>query len=232
MHQLLSLKVKIWTIVGLAALISAFASLADLGPLSLGAVVAIVEFVVLYALARSWPLVQALPRFLRPGWAKANLSGEWRGTITSQWRASPDDPPPPSIPVTMVLRQGWREVVFSLETDKMRSRSSAAMPAYDPTTHELNFRYFFETSPTAESSTTNPPQKLGSAIARVSLDRPGRMSIMYANERSQGGDIILERAARISARTSKRQRGSPSEVKAYGVASNTNTARTNKRPSR
>jgi hypothetical protein len=56
MHQLLSLKVKVWTIVGLAALISAFASVADLGPLSLGGVVGIVEFVLLYVLAHSWPV--------------------------------------------------------------------------------------------------------------------------------------------------------------------------------
>jgi hypothetical protein len=132
MHQLLSLKVKIWTIVGLAALISAFASLADLGPLSLGVVVAIVEFIFLYVLAHSWPLIQVLPRFLRPGWAKANLSGEWRGTITSQWRANSNDSRVPPIPASLVLRQGWPEVVFSLETDKMGSRSSAAMPTYDP----------------------------------------------------------------------------------------------------
>jgi len=204
MHQLLSLKIKIWTIVGLAALISAFASLADLGPLSLGVVVAVVEFVFLYVLAHSWPLIQALPRFLRPSWAKANLTGEWRGTIQSQWRASPDDPLLPPISTTLVLRQGWPEVVFSLETDKMRSRSSAAMPAYDLTTHELNFRYFFETSPTAEFSATNPPQKLGSAIARISLDKPDRMKITYTNERGVGGDIDLERAAKLGARKRKR----------------------------
>jgi hypothetical protein len=214
MHQLLSLKVKIWTIVGLAALISAFASLADLGPLSLGVVVAMVEFVFLYVLAHSWPLIQALPRFLRPGWAKANLSGEWRGTIQSQWRASSDDPSMPPIPAALVLRQGWPEVVFSLETDKMRSRSSAAMPAYDPTTHELNFRYFFETSPTAESSATNPPQKLGNAIARISLDQPDRMTITYTNERGVGGDIVLERAAKVGARKRKRQTASAKQAHA------------------
>ena len=100
MHQLLSLKVKVWTVVGLAALISAFSSLAGLGPLSLGVVVAIVELLVLYLLAHSWPLVQTLPRSLRPGWAKANLSGEWCGVIQSLWRASPGDPPLAPIPVT------------------------------------------------------------------------------------------------------------------------------------
>lgn len=214
MHQLLSLKVKIWTIVGLAALISAFASLADLGPLSLGVVVAIVEFVFLYVLAHSWPLIQALPRFLRPGWAKVNLSGEWRVTINSQWRASPDDPLLPPIPATLALRQGWPEVVFSLETDKMRSRSSAAMPAYDPTTHELHFRYFFETSPTAESSASNPPQKLGSAIARISLDQPDRMKITYTNERGVGGDIVLERTAKVGAHKRKRQTASAKQAHA------------------
>lgn len=214
MHQLLSLKVKVWTIVGLAALISAFASLADLGPLSLGVVVGIVEFVLLYVLAHSWPLIQALPHFLRPGWAKANLSGEWRGMIQSQWRASSDDSPMPPIPATLVLRQGWPEVVFSLETDKMRSRSSAALPAYDPTTHELNFRYFFETLPTAESSATNPPQKLGSAIARISLDQPDRMTITYTNERGVGGDIVLERAAKVGARKRKRPPASPNQAHA------------------
>jgi hypothetical protein len=76
----------------------------------------------------------------------------------------------------------------------------AATPAYDPKTHELAFRYLFETMPTAESSATNPPQKVGSAIARISLDRPDGMSIIYTNERSQGGDIVLRRAARLGSR--------------------------------
>ena len=215
MHQLLSLKMKIWVIVALAALISAFARLADLGPLSMGVVVGIVNFVVIYLLARSWPVMHVLPRLLRPGWAKANLSGEWRGTIRSQWRPSPVDPPLEPIPATLDLRQGWHEVVFSLQTDKMRSRSSAATPSYDPTTHELQFRYFFETSPTAESSPINPPQKLGSAIARVSLDHPDTLSITYTNERGAGGDIVLERVtSTIRARKRKRPQASPTEAHA------------------
>jgi hypothetical protein len=214
MHQLLSLKVKIWIIVGLAALVSAFARVADLGPLSMGIVVGTVEFVVIYLLAQSWPLVHMLPRLFRPGWAMIDLSGEWRGIIHSQWRAGPNDPLLDPIPATLDLRQGWNEVVFSLRTDKMRSRSSAATPSYDPTTHELQFRYFFETSPTAESSATNPPQKLGTAMARISLNQPDNLSIIYTNERGAGGDIILKRTARISAHKRKRHLASVKQAHA------------------
>ncbi|MEA2919064.1 MAG: SMODS-associating beta-strand rich effector domain [Bradyrhizobium sp.] len=206
MHQLLSLKLKIWVIVVIAAFVATIARLADLGPLSMGVVVGIVEFVVVYLLTRSWPLLHLLSWLPRPGWAKTNLSGAWAGTLQSQWRASPGDAPLAPIPVTLDLRQGWNEVVFSLRTDKMRSRGSAATPTYDVTTHEIQFRYFFETSPTAESTETNPPQKLGSAIACVSLDRPDCMTITYTNERSAGGDIVLERvASKVGARKRKRQ---------------------------
>jgi hypothetical protein len=215
MHQLLSLKFKIWIIVAIAALAAAIARLADLGPLSMGAVVGIVEFVVVYLLTRSWPLMHILSWLPRPGWAKANLSGEWTGTLQSQWRANPQDTPLAPIPVMLDLRQGWNEVVFSLRTDKMRSRGSAATPTYDATTHEIQFRYFFETSPTVESTATNPPQKLGSAIARISLDRPGNMTITYTNERSAGGDIVLERVAtKVSARKRKRPHASTTQAHA------------------
>jgi hypothetical protein len=213
MHQLLPLKVKIWIIVGLAALTAAIASLADVGPLSLGAVVGGVEFAIVYLLARSWPVIRLFSWLPCPGWAKANLSGKWHGTIQSQWRANPGDSPLSPIPIMLDLRQGWNEVVFSFETDKMRSRSSAAMPFYDQTTHELEFRYFFETSPTVGSSPTNPPQKLGCAIARFSPDRPHRMTIIYTNERGGGGDIVLERAtSKVGSRRRKRPRASTAEA--------------------
>jgi hypothetical protein len=214
MHQLLTLRLKIWIIVAIAACVAAIARLADLGPVSMGAVVGIVEFVVIYLLTRSWPLFHILPLLLRPPWAKANLSGEWRGAISSQWRASLGDTALVPIPVTLDLRQGWSEVVFSLRTDKMRSRSSAATPTYDATTHEIEFRYFFETSPTAESTATNPPQKLGSAIARVALGQPDTMTITYTNERGAGGDIVLERAG-TKAGAHKRKRLHASTTQAH-----------------
>jgi hypothetical protein len=215
MHQLVPLKLKIWIIVAISAFVAGFARLADLGPVSMSAVVGIVEFVFVYLLARSWPLVRVLPWLPRPGWAKANLSGEWRGTIQSQWRANSGDPVLAPILVVLDLRQGWSEIVFSLQTDEMRSRGSAATPTYDAATHEIQFRYFFETSPTAASTATNPPQKLGSAIARVSLDRPNRMSITYANERGRGGDIVLERVpARVTARKPKRRHAATIQAQA------------------
>lgn len=205
MHQLLALKLKIWIVVGLAAIAAALARLADLDPLSMGAVVGIVEFVVIQLLMRSWPLLQFMPRLLRPSWAKADLTGTWRGTIMSQWQAHPGDAPPAPIAATLDLRQGWAEVVFSLHTDKMRSRSSATTASYDPVTHELQFRYLFATVPTADSRAANPLQLLGSAVARISLDRPDSMTITYTNERGAGGDVILKRAQRAGAAHPKRR---------------------------
>jgi hypothetical protein len=96
----------------------------------------------------------------------------------------------------------------------MRSRSSGATLSYDPTTYELQFCYFFETSPTAELSAANPPQKLGSAVARISLDQPDNLSITYTNERGAGGDVILERAAKVGARKRKRHPASATQVQA------------------
>ena len=136
-------------------------------------------------------------------WARVDLSGEWRGTIQSQWKHQQADVPIAPIPATLDLRQGWEEVVFQLSTESMRSRSSPAIPYYDAATHELQFRYFFETSPTVASSRDNPPQKLGSAIARVDVAKPDRIEISYTNERGAGGDIVLERT---TPQTGKRRR--------------------------
>jgi hypothetical protein len=195
MQSLVALKVKIWLIVGLAALVAASARAIGLGVLSLGAVVAVVEFVLIHLLMRSWPLLSQLAWLPLPAWARVNLSGEWRGTIESQWRSDSGEPAPAAIPVTVDLHQGWDEVVFRMQTERMHSRTSGVVPLFDAATRELQFRYFFETEPTAASSITNPPQKLGTGVARVTLDEPDRMQITYTNERGTGGDIVLKRAS-------------------------------------
>jgi hypothetical protein len=195
MQQLLPLKAKIWIVVGLAAVISSLARLAGLDPLSLGTVVGAVEFVTIHLLMRSWTVLRYVSALPLPAWARVDLSGEWQGVIHSQWKRHPDDPPLAPIPATLELHQGWQEIVFSLKTEKMRSRSSGAVPSFDPTTRELRFRYFFETEPMAESTSENPPQQLGSALAWVNLDHPDRLTIKYTNERGPGGDITLQRAA-------------------------------------
>jgi hypothetical protein len=193
MHQLLSLRTKIWIVVGIAALVAGLARWTGLGALSMGAVVGVVEFVLLHVLMRSWEPLHRLSWLPLPAWAHVDLTGQWQGTIQSQWKKHPEDAALAPIPATLDLRQGWQEIVFSLKTGKMRSRSSAAHPTFDPTMNEIQFRYFYETMPTAEANDANPPQRLGSALARVALDQPDRMTITYTNERSTGGDIILER---------------------------------------
>lgn len=208
MQSLVPLKIKIWLIVGLAALVAAIARSIGLGVLSLGAVVAVVEFVLIHLLMRSWPLLPRLAWLPLPAWARVNLSGEWRGTIESQWRSESDEPAQAALPVTLELHQGWDEVVFRTQTERMHSRTSGVVPLFDAATRELQFRYFFETEPTAASSTTNPPQKLGTGIARVTLDEPDRMRITYTNERGIGGDIVLKRVP--PATRAARRRRTPS----------------------
>src|SRR6202035_2946207 len=200
MHHLLPLKVKIWIIVILTAVIAGAGNWLGLGPIGLSVIVGVVEFLVLYVLLRSWGFLTGVPLIPRAAWIRTNLTGEWVGEIRSQWRQTPDSSPLPPIPARLDLRQGWSEVVFSLATDKMRSRSTGAVPIYDPMTGELRFRYFYETEPTAASNDTNPPQRLGAALASVRLGEPDRMTIRYTNERSPGGDIELRRQRKRKAR--------------------------------
>jgi hypothetical protein len=208
MHSLLPLKLKIWLIVGLAALVAAIGRWIGLDVLSLGVVVGTVEFMLIHLLMRSWGVLRSLAWLPLPAWACVDLSGEWRGTIQSQWKGETGEQPASAIAATLDLRQGWREVVFRLRTGSMHSRSSAALPIFDAATNELQFRYFFETVPMAASSADNPPQKIGSAIARVDLDEPDHMSITYSNERGRGGDIVLKRV-KLSARIRRRRRSDP-----------------------
>jgi hypothetical protein len=192
MHHLLPLKVKLWIIVILAAVIAGAANWFGFDRLGLSAVVGMVEFFVIYVLFRSWTFLTRVSLIPRPAWMGIDLSGEWVGEIHSQWKTKPDAPLDP-IPTSLDLRQEWSEVVFSFKTDKMRSRSTGAVPSYDTITRELRFLYFYETEPTAASNHANPPQQLGSALACVQLDKPDRIRIRYTNERSPGGDVELRR---------------------------------------
>jgi hypothetical protein len=197
MHQLVPLKVKLWLIVGLGVLVSAAAhKWFGQNIYALGTVVGVVEFVVILLMLLSWRWLKFVTPYLPflPAWAKVDLSGQWRGTIQSQWKKSPDDPALPPIPARLNLHQSWEEVVFMFDTDKMHSRSSPATPSYDRSANELQFRYFFDTQPTAAASLENPPQQMGSAVARLNLAQPDKLTIRYTNERGHGGDILLERA--------------------------------------
>jgi len=193
MHYLLPLKFKIGVIVVLAAVTAGVANWLGSERLGLAVVVGVVEFIVIHVLLQSWSVLVQLPLVPRPAWMKTDLSGKWIGEIRSQWRSSPDAPELAAIPVTLELRQTWSEVVFSMSTDKMRSRSTGAVPIYDPITGELRFRYFYETEPTAAANDANPPQRLGLALASMRLDAPDRINIRYTNERSSGGDIEMRR---------------------------------------
>ena len=194
MHQLLPLKVKIWIVVGLAGLISAIAARLQLHFVLIGTIVAATEFIVLQLLFHSWSLITHIPFVPRPKWMAMDLSGKWSGEIRSQWGDGKHELEP--ICVTLDLNQTWKETAFRMNTEQMHSRSNNAIPNFDPITRELQFRYFFETHPNAASTETNPPQRLGSAIARVKLDDPNRMEITYTNERGSGGDISLRRSRR------------------------------------
>lgn len=193
MHHLLPLKVKIWVIVVLAAVIAGAANWFGFDRLGLSAVVGMVEFLVIYVLFSSWTFLTRISLMPRPAWMCTDLSGEWIGEVQSQWKTIPEAATSEPIPTSLDLRQEWGEVVFSFKTDKMRSRSIGAVPSYDPVTRELRFRYFYQTEPTAASNDANPPQQLGSALACVQLDKPDRMRVRYTNERGPGGDIELRR---------------------------------------
>jgi SMODS-associating 2TM, beta-strand rich effector domain len=200
MHQLLSLKIKIWVIVGLAAIVSALTSWLGLHPLAIGTIVGVIEFVLLVLLSHSWGWVARTSRLPRPAWISVDLTGRWTGEIRSQWENENGAQLRSPIPVTVDVQQTWQEVVFNMETDQMRSRSIGTISSFDPLSKVLRFRYFFETEPIAAAAATNPPQRFGSAIARFRLDDPHNLSITYTNERGRGGDISLTRSRKTRAR--------------------------------
>jgi hypothetical protein len=194
MHQLVPLKTKVGIVVALAAVLSGLSGALGLHFLSMSFLVAFIYWVVLYLLLHSWNWVALLPAVLRPAWSKVILNGTWSGKITSEYRGSGGASAPP-ISARLTIRQTWQEVVFSLETAEMRSRSSGAVPFYDAVTNELQFRYFFETEPRPAASAHNPPQRLGTAVARIKFDAPDCLTITYSNERGPGGEISLRRDA-------------------------------------
>jgi hypothetical protein len=193
MHHLVPFKLKVALIVALAFAVAAIGSRLGLGPMPVVTVVGVVEAVLIMLLLHSWSVLSRLQWLPLWPWMKIDLTGRWNGVVRTGWSREPNDPQMPDIPATLDVTQTWHEVAFCLETAKMRSRSVGMLPSFDPVTRHLRFRYFFDTEPTAAASPSNPPQRLGSAIAVVRLDDPDRMVITYTNERSPGGDVVLFR---------------------------------------
>jgi hypothetical protein len=147
-----------------------------------------------FKVALGWREGRAACFVPRPRWMQVDLNGKWVGTVSSQFNAGRDGSGKAvDFPATLTIRQTWQEVVFSLETTEMRSRSSGCIPSYDPITRVLQFRYLFETEPFASAAATNPPQRFGRADARISLSEPDKLTITYTNERGPGGDITMRR---------------------------------------
>jgi SMODS-associating 2TM, beta-strand rich effector domain len=194
MHQLVPLKIKIGLIIVCAGVISGITSWAGFQPLSLSIVVGVIEAAAAWALINSWDWMAAVPLVPRPRWVQVDLNGKWTGTVSSQFRAGENGAAKiVDFPATLTIRQTWQEVVFSLETTQMRSRSSGCIPSYDPITRVLQFRYLFETEPLISATTINPPQRFGRADARISLSEPDKLTIAYTNERGPGGDMTMRR---------------------------------------
>ena len=128
MHQLLPLKVKVWIIVGLAAIASGVTSWLGLHPLAIGTIVGIVEFVLLFLLSQSWGWIARIRHLPRPEWMSIDLTGKWIGGIRSQRENGSSQ----EIPTTVNVRQRWQDVSFDVETEQMRSRSFGALPTYNP----------------------------------------------------------------------------------------------------
>ena len=192
MHQLLPLKVKIGVVVFLAFAISWIATAAHLNPPTTGAIVGVVEWLVIFLMLRSWAWLHKLPVPL-PKWAAVDLTGVWEGIIQSQYQTPSQTASPSSIQALMEIRQSWQDIILTLETSSMAGESYYACPSFDRMTNKMTIHYFFETMPTVAATRNNPPQRLGSAIAEIQFEDPDNMLITYTNERGRGGDIVLRR---------------------------------------
>jgi SMODS-associating 2TM, beta-strand rich effector domain len=193
MHQLLSLKAKVTTIVVLTLAIGYVGQLSHRS-LEIALIVGVVEAVIVILAAVSWKLVA---RIGWPEWA-VDLNGNWVGTIVSQWQLDPTHPKPEPIPVTVHIRQNWMLVTMRMETDEMVSRTSGEHVEYLASTEELRIKYFFETDPKAAFRGANPPQS-GCGALTLRVRSPREASIRYTNDRGLGGDIALKKKGRTSA---------------------------------
>jgi hypothetical protein len=195
MHQLLTLKTKLWLVLILSSAIGAIASTYFDHPLAIGGLVGTTEAVLVFLLSQSWPLATWLP-WPAPRWMRINLTGEWKGVISSGWRNDNGDLTD-AIAVTFDIRQSWLKITFSATTEKMQTAGSfSAVPTFDPHTGTLEIGYFFRTQPSIAIARENPAQSLGAAVASIDTSKPDRMRIAYTNERGPGGNIELRRVRR------------------------------------
>ena len=194
MHQLIPLKLKLYFVIGLAAIIGHVATAFGFGQLTIGMVISVVEIIVIFLATKTWGWISWVPGL--PPWTKVNLNGAWEGAIESEWRLPATDKPIQPLPVTAQVHQNWQHVLINLQTDGMQSDSQPAVPSFDPITKRLVLRYFFKTEPRAKVLVRNPPQRLGCACAIVESEMPDKMTIAYTNERGPGGDITLYRIIR------------------------------------
>ncbi len=199
MHQFISRWHKVAGIVVMTYAVLWAGTQCGFGWIKLGTTLAVVDGVVVYLLAKSWPLLQTCIRAcscfrkLVPGWATFDLRGEWTGTLQSEWRDEQGNRSGPKV-VNLTVSQAWDKIVLTLKTDEITGTSTYAIPSYDANTEELRIGYFFSTSPKAAVAQKNPPQQYGCAVATIRIAKPNQMHIRYTNERSPGGDITLNKA--------------------------------------
>lgn len=192
MHQLLPLKIKLASVIGLAFLVSYGAAATFGEPVKIATIVGLVEAIIIYGFAYSWPLTTKLP-WPFPAWMRTDISGTWEGTIRTRWQGPKHQQIEP-IPVSFDIRQSWLKTTFLATTSKMvTSDVMNAVPTFDAHTGVLEFRYFYRTRPEVAVAEENPAQSLGAALAVIDTSNPDRMKIMYTNERGLGGDIKLDR---------------------------------------
>lgn len=115
-----------------------------------------------------------------------DLTGTWRGTLTSQWVAPTTGSPPPPKTAFLVVRQTWSSVSATMLTDEMRSHSSLAKVSPGDGISQLDYMYLSSPDSGVEHRSR---MHHGSTSLAVTGNPAARLRGRYWTDRDSRGEL-------------------------------------------
>lgn len=135
------------------------------------------------------------PIFQKIGGVPRDISGTWKGTLTSFWKNPKTGQSPPPKTVYLVVRQTVATVSIVLLTDESRSKSSLAKITIDDAFTSLTYMYLNRPDSKFEHRSR---MHHGSTSLDISGQPPTRLRGRYWTDRNSRGELdFKERQDRL-----------------------------------
>lgn len=120
-----------------------------------------------------------------------DVSGTWKGTLTSQWVDPSTSQPAPTKTAYVVIRQTASSLSVTMLTDEMRSTSSLA--AIGGEDGDISLDYIYMSSPRSSVEHRSRMHRGGTALEVTGASKPVRLHGRYWTDRDSRGELDFDR---------------------------------------